>query len=93
MPLASYYKFENERWGGEVMRYYRFKNDKESRLGNEPLPDGEVNAFRVVTDDNLEAFIGRTSVKYVPINETVELEVASDHRKPRCPAICFNPFE
>ena len=78
VPITSYYKFEKEQWGDRVMRYYRFTNSEPSKLGREPLPDGEVKAFRVVTDDNLYAFVGRTSVKYIPVNETVEMELGND---------------
>jgi hypothetical protein len=78
VPITSYYKFEKERWGDAVMRYYRFTNSEPSKLGKEPLPDGEVKAFRLVTDDNLYAFVGRTSVKYIPVNETVEMELGND---------------
>jgi hypothetical protein len=78
VPIVSYYKYERERWADQVIRYYRFKNDKESKLGTEPLPDGDVKAFRFVTDDNLYAFVGRTLVKYIPINEQVELELGND---------------
>jgi hypothetical protein len=78
VPITSYYKFEKERWGDQVTRYYRFKNDKASKLGNEPLPDGAVNAFRFVSDDDLYAFVGRTSVKYIPVDEEVELELGND---------------
>jgi hypothetical protein len=78
VPLVSYYKYERERWGDQVIRYYRFKNDAGSKLGREPLPDGEVKAFRNVTDDQLYAFVGRTAVKYIPVNEQVELELGND---------------
>ena len=78
VPITSYYKYERERWGDQVVRYYRFKNDKASKLGQEPLPDGEVKAFRVVSDDRLVSFVGRTSVKYIPVNEQVELELGND---------------
>jgi hypothetical protein len=78
VPIVSYYKFEKERWGDQVMRYYRFKNNKPSKLGNEPLPDGDVKAFRLVSDDQLYAFVGRTGVKYIPVNEQVELELGND---------------
>jgi hypothetical protein len=78
VPLTSYYKYEKERWGDRVVRYYRFKNDTASKLGSEPLPDGDVKAFRVVSDDSLYAFVGRTSVKYVPVDEQVELELGED---------------
>jgi len=78
VPITSYYKFEREQWADRVMRYYRFTNSVANKLGNEPLPDGEVKAFRLVTDDKLYAFVGRTSVKYMPVNETVELDLGRD---------------
>ena len=78
VPVVSYYKFERERWGDRVLRFYQFKNDKPSHLGNEPLPDGLVQAFRFVTADRLLNFVGRTNVKYIPIDEKVEMELGSD---------------
>jgi hypothetical protein len=78
VPITSYYKFEKERWGDQVMRYYRFTNSEPSKLGREPLPDGQVQAFRLATDDKLYAFVGRTAVKYIPVNETVEMELGND---------------
>ncbi len=78
VPVASYYKFEREQWGDQVVRFYRFKNDKENKLGNEPLPDGDVKAFRFVTADKLYSFVGRTAVKYIPIGEQVEMQLGND---------------
>jgi hypothetical protein len=78
VPLTSYYKYEKERFGDRVMRYYQFTNSVANKLGKEPLPDGAVKAFRFVSDDLLYAFVGRTSVKYIPINEFVELELGND---------------
>ena len=78
LPVASYYKFEREQWGDQVMRFYRFKNDKENKLGNEPLPDGDMKAFRFVTADKLYSFVGRTAVKYIPIGEQVEMQLGND---------------
>ncbi len=78
VPINSYYKYERERWGDQVIRYYKFKNDAASHLGREPLPDGDVKAFRLVTADKLYSFVGRTVAKYIPIDETVELELGPD---------------
>jgi hypothetical protein len=78
VPLISYYKYERERWNDQVMRHYRFKNDKANQLGNEPLPDGDVKAFRFVTADKLYSFVGRTTVKYIPLDEQVEMEMGHD---------------
>jgi len=86
VPITSYYKFEKERWQDAVMRYYRFTNSVPSKLGKEPLPDGAVKAFRFATDDKLYDFVGRTQVKYIPIEETVEMELGRDREvlvKPR----------
>jgi hypothetical protein len=78
VPVTSFYKFEKERWGDQVMRYYLFTNSEPSKLGKEPLPDGSVMAFRLASDDKLYAFVGRTAVKYIPVNETVEMELGND---------------
>ena len=37
-----------------------------------------MKAFRVVSPDNLYAFVGRTNVKYIPIGEQVEMELGTD---------------
>jgi hypothetical protein len=78
VPIASYYKFEKEQWNDQVVRFYRFKNDTKSKLGKEPLPDGAVKAFRVLGEDRLYAYTGGTVVKYIPINEQVDLELGAD---------------
>src|SRR5258708_4081767 len=49
VPLISLYKFEAERWGDAVMRFYRFTNSIACNLGKEPLPDGTLKAFRTIT--------------------------------------------
>jgi len=78
VPITSYYKYEKERFGDEVMRYYQFTNSIGGKLGKEPLPDGAVTAFRFSSDDFLYAYVGRTFVKYIPLNEFVELELGND---------------
>jgi hypothetical protein len=78
VPLASYYKFEAEQWGENAERFYKFKNDKPSRLGDQPLPNGDVLAFRVASDDKLKAVVGQTGVKYIPVGDEVELDLGED---------------
>jgi len=78
VPITSYYKFEREQWGDRVMRYYRFTNSEPSHLGKEPLPDGIVKAFRLANVDRLYAYVGSTQVKYIPVNEFVEMELGND---------------
>ncbi len=78
VPIVSLYKYERERWGQQVMRYLSFTNSAAAQLGKEPLPDGRVQAFRARTPDRLFAYLGATAVKYIPINESVELELGPD---------------
>ena len=78
VPITSYYKFEREQWGDRVLRYYRFTNAEPSKLGKEPLPDGTVKAFRLANPEGLYAFVGTTQVKYIPVNEFVEMELGTD---------------
>jgi len=78
VPIVSYYKFEREQWGDQVIRFYKFKNDAAGKLGKEPLPNGGVMAFRTVTADKLYAFVGETEVKYIPIGAEVEMELGDD---------------
>jgi hypothetical protein len=78
IPVDSYYKFEKERWGDSVVRFYRFTNSTPSRLGTEPLPDGRVTAFRIAAADAAYSYVGSTAVKYIPVKEAVELELGRD---------------
>ncbi len=78
VPLVSLFKFEAERFGDQVIRHYTFKNDKASKLGNEPLPDGAVKAFRLRNTEGLYEFAGATRTKYIPIGGEVELELGND---------------
>jgi hypothetical protein len=78
VPWTSFYKFEQGEWGGAVERFYRFKNDKKSKLGVEPLPNGGVIAFRRASEDRLYSVAGQTAVKYIPIGEEVEMDLGPD---------------
>jgi hypothetical protein len=78
VPLTSFYKYERETWGERVMRFYRFTNSEPAHLGKEPLPDGSVKAFRFASDDLLYAFVGHAAVKYIPVNEQVDMELGAD---------------
>lgn len=78
VPIQSFYKYEKEQWGEEVRRYYRFTNSLAANLGKEPLPDGAVKAFRLINDEKYYAFVGQTSVKYIPVNELVDLDLGKD---------------
>ena len=85
VPITALYKYEKEVYGDQVQRFLKFKNEKASKLGEEPLPDGQVIIFRRNDEDTL-SFIGKTQTKYIPINEETELQIQDDQQllvKPR----------
>lgn len=45
IPIEVIYKMDPRETGNAVMKYYRFHNKEESKLGEEPLPDGLWNVF------------------------------------------------
>jgi len=78
VPVTAYYRYDERRWAQNAMRYYKFKNNEDSQLGNEPLPDGGVRIFRTKDAEGLLSYVGQTRVKYIPINEDVEMELGYD---------------
>jgi len=75
IPVESLYKYDPSRWGTETIGFLRFANDKDHKLGQTPIPDGEFRIFRDTGDKGHLSFVGRTSVKYVPVNEKIELNL------------------
>ena len=60
-----------------VGRMYLLTNDKESKLGTTPLPDGMVRVFRQNGRGGLSYPVGQT-IKYVPIGDKIELNLGRD---------------
>ena len=56
---------------------YLLTNDKESKLGSTPLPDGIVRVFRRNGRDGL-SFLVAQPVKYIPIGDKIELNLGRD---------------
>ena len=61
----------------ELVRMYLLTNDKESKLGTTPLPDGAVRLFRQNGRDGL-SFLAAQAIKYVPIGDKIELNLGPD---------------
>jgi hypothetical protein len=53
------------------------KNDKDSKLGTTPLPDGIVRVFRDNGRDGL-SYLTQQAVKYIPIGDKIELNLGVD---------------
>jgi len=75
VPVVNLYKYEEERYGPSVMRFLSFKNDKEHKLGETPIPGGMLKVYRAVGDQAHLSYTGQSSFKYIPVDEDVELNL------------------
>jgi len=77
VPVVNLYKFEEEKYGAEVVRFLSFKNDEEHKLGQTPLPDGSLRVYRAADAQGHLSYAGESSFKYIPVNEEVELNLGA----------------
>ncbi|MFC1744824.1 DUF4139 domain-containing protein [Candidatus Riflebacteria bacterium] len=75
VPFKAYYKYDTDRWGERIKRYFRFRNDKKAKLGEEPLPDGNVVVYARIHNSSGLKFIGQANTKYIPVGEKVDLDL------------------
>jgi hypothetical protein len=77
VPVVNVYKYEEERYGEAVVRFVSFKNDKEHKLGDTPIPDGTMRFFREAGDERHLSYEGQSGFKYIPVDEKVELNLGA----------------
>ena len=75
IPVKSLYKYDEDRYGKQAVRFVSFANDTEHELGTTPIPEGNVKLYRNLNDVQNLSYIGQSSVKYIPVNEDVELNL------------------
>ena len=75
VPVVNLYKFEQERYGLNVVRFLSFKNDEAHELGQTPIPDGTLKVYRGVDEQKHLSYEGQSSFKYIPVDEEVELNL------------------
>jgi len=75
VPVINLYKYEEERYGPSVVRFLSFKNDKEHKLGETPIPGGMLKVYRGIGDQGHLSYTGQSSFKYIPVDEDVELNL------------------
>ena len=86
--VTNLYKYDEERWGPNAIRFLSFANTEACKLGDTPLPNGYVRVFGQGRDGSPSrpdgalgqralplAYIGATGIKYIPVGEEVELEL------------------
>jgi hypothetical protein len=71
------YRYRPQEYGDQLVRLYLLKNDKASKLGSTPLPDGIVRVFRDNGRDGL-TYLTQQTTKYIPIGDKIELNLGRD---------------
>ncbi len=77
VPFKIQYRYRPEEYGDQLVRMYLLTNNKESKLGTSPLPDGTVWVFRDNGRDGL-SYLVQQHIKYVPIGDKIELNLGVD---------------
>jgi hypothetical protein len=77
VPFKVQYRYRVPEYGDQLVRMYLLTNNKESKLGTTPLPDGMVRVFRQNGRDGL-SFLVAQQIKYVPIGDKIELNLGPD---------------
>jgi hypothetical protein len=77
VPFKIQHRYRVPEYGDQLVRMYLLTNDKDSKLGTTPLPDGMVRVFRQNGRDGL-SFLVAQPIKYVPIGDKIELNLGPD---------------
>ena len=75
IPVKNLYKYDDERYGDQAVRFLSFKNDTEHKLGTTPIPDGMVRIYGQTDAQKHLAYVGGTDIKYIPVGEEIELDL------------------
>ncbi len=76
VPFRTEYRYRPQEYGDQLVRLFLVRNDKASKLGDSPLPDGAVRLFRQSGDGlSVLAFV---TTKYVPIGQEFEFNLGRD---------------
>ncbi len=77
VPFKIQYRYRPQEYGEQLVRMYLLTNNKDSKLGSSPLPDGVFRVFRDNGRDGL-SYLTQQSVKYIPIGDKIELNLGPD---------------
>jgi len=75
IPVKSLYKYDEERWGEQTIRFVSLANDKKHNLGDTPIPNGTVGIYSQADEQGYLSYVGGTDIKYIPVDEEVELNL------------------
>jgi hypothetical protein len=90
IPVENLYKFEEERYGSQVIRFLSFDNDEAHELGDTPIPGGAMKVYGTGRDGSPSrpndalgqhalplTYVGASNFKYIPVGEEVELDLGA----------------
>jgi len=75
--VTSLYKYDQQRFGRQTIRYLSFANDKDHNLGDTPMPDGSVKIYARADSNGLLSYVGAATIKYIPVGEEIELNLGA----------------
>ena len=75
IPVINLFKYEQQRYGDQVLRFLSFTNDEEHELGDTPIPGGLLKVYRNVDPQSHLSYVGQSDFKYIPVSEEVELNL------------------
>jgi len=75
IAVESLYKYDEERWGNQAIRFVKFANDEKHNLGQTPIPNGNVKIYSHADEQGYLSYVGGTGIKYIPVDEEVELNL------------------
>ncbi len=80
VPFKVQYRYRLPEYGDQLVRMYLLTNDKPSKLGTTPLPDGVVRLFKQQAGDRQGSlsYLTQQRIKYVPIGDKIELNLGPD---------------
>jgi hypothetical protein len=77
VPFKIQYRYRPQEYGEQLVRMYLLTNNKESKLGDTPLPDGMMRVFRRNGREGL-SYLTQQQIKYIPIGDKIELNLGVD---------------
>jgi len=75
IEIESLYKYDEQRWGNQTIRFVKFTNDDDHNLGETPIPNGTVKIYGQANSEDYLSYVGGTNIKYIPVDEEVELNL------------------
>ncbi|MCP4261366.1 MAG: DUF4139 domain-containing protein [Planctomycetes bacterium] len=75
IEVESLYKYDEQRWGNQTIRFVKFENNEEHNLGQTPIPNGDVKIYCKADSEGYLSYVGGTNIKYIPVDEEVELNL------------------